>query len=138
MTNTVAVYLYRITTDPIRRPVPRPQALGAAAPPQIALKLHYLIAPWGRDADTEQSLLSWIMLVLASTPVLSATLVNRLAAGALHDAEVIEVIAEELPLADGLALWAGIGSRYRLNLAYVARVALTDFHTSNEATPVER
>jgi Pvc16 N-terminal domain len=72
----------------------------------------------------EHVLLAWTMRALADTPVLSSALLNRWHAGAFEEDETIELILEDLSLADALNLGRQAGGHYRLGVSYAAQVAL--------------
>lgn len=127
MENGVSIYLYRVADARMSRMQP-PQLGpdGSRRRPPLSLSLHYLLTPWGIDAESEQRLLAWTMRVIEDMPLLSSALLNQTSAGAFSEREAVELILEDPPLAEVVGLWRGLRHRYRLGVSYAARVIAID------------
>jgi hypothetical protein len=66
------------------------------------------------------------MRVLEDTTLLSSELLNRASAGAFSQDEAVELILEDLALAEAIDLWPGVRYRYRLGVSYAARIVMID------------
>jgi hypothetical protein len=122
----VSIYLYRVAAVRMSR-APSKGAVGSRRkPPSLPLSLHYLLTPWGTDAVSEHRLLAWAMRVLEDTTLLSSELLNRASAGAFSQDEAVELILEDLALAEAIDLWQGVRHRYRLGVSYATRIIMID------------
>jgi hypothetical protein len=124
--SVVSIFLHRITLDPNFRAAgflpnsPNEQ-------PVLFLDLHYLITYWGTSVQAEQTLLAWTMQQLQTTPILDPSILALSAADAGWDpTESIQLTPVDLSLEDILRIWDGFGPKYRLTLAYLARVVRID------------
>ncbi len=121
--NTLTLFLYRLTQATEPRSPTTPGGHGAAPAP-LGLELHYLLTAWADDALMEQSVLTWAMREIQMRPVLdSSTLSADAGWGA---SEVVQVVAAELSLEDMSRIWDSLSPKYRLSVAYVARVVHVD------------
>jgi hypothetical protein len=120
----VSVYLYRVEAESISRMPPALERRSKRRSPALPLTLHYLITPWAPDAAAEHRLLAGAMRVIEDQPVFAAQLLNATSHGAFDDNESVDLVLENLSLADETDLWRGLGVRYRLGVSYVARVIL--------------
>ena len=122
----LSVYLYRITENSARRNSPPASPRGSRASGPLALDLHYLLTPWGADADSEHQLLAWTMRVLADAPVLPSALLNEANAGTFDASESVQLMLESLDVAEEINLWRGLRLPYRPGVSYLARGVLID------------
>jgi hypothetical protein len=120
---TVSVFLHRITTNEHWRNVTR-LADAPDRQPSLTLDLHYLFTYWGSSAEAEQTILTWTMQQLQSTPILDTSI---LTAAAQWDAsETIQLVSADLSLEDILRIWDALGPKYRLSVSYIARIVRVD------------
>src|SRR5271165_5582096 len=113
ISNTLALYLYRISIDPTI-PGGYVRALpGSAAGrvPEVPLMLHFLMIAIADTALAENSLMGWGFQQLAITPIIGA---DRMAAQALaspsqtldwDDADDVQVATEELTREELMRIW---------------------------------
>ncbi len=129
ISNTLALYLYRISIDPTivggyARSLP-----GSATPrtPEVALMLHFLMFAIADSAIAENSLMGWGFQQLAITPILAA---DRLSAQALalpnqtldwDDSDKVQIATEELTREELMRIWDTLPLKYCLTVPYVAR-----------------
>jgi hypothetical protein len=123
---TVALLLYRVSTNPDLRNASRlDPALGRRPP--LSVDLHYLLSVWAESAETEHVVLAWAMAKLHETPVLDRALL----ADVDHDVhwlpeDLIQLIPAELSNEDVMRIWDALEPSYRLSYSYVARVVRID------------
>jgi len=129
ISNTLALWLYRISIDPT---VPGgyvrslPGSAGGRVP-EVPLMLHFLMISIADTALAENSLMGWGFQQLAITPIIGA---DRLAAQALalpgqtldwDDADDVQVATEELTREELMRIWDTLPLKYSLTVPYVAR-----------------
>jgi Pvc16 N-terminal domain len=119
----VTIFLHRITYDENFRSATRiPDQPNKQA--VLFLNLHYLITYWGNDPQAEQTILGWTMMQLQTTPILDKSILTP--PGIWDTTESIQLVPADLSLEDILRIWDALGPKYRLSIAYVARVVRID------------
>ena len=128
-TNTLALYLYRISIDPtipggyVR---PQPASVGARVA-EVPLMLHFLMIAIADTALAENSLMGWGFQQLAITPIIDA---DRMAAQTLalpgqaldwDDADDVQIATEELTREELMRIWDTLPLKYSLTVPYVVR-----------------
>lgn len=116
---SVQIFLYHVSIDPHLRNSGRLVAPDMAPPP-LSVALHYLFTFWSNSADSEHLVLGWTMLKLQATPLFDATVLSSEAQWTAED--IVQLIPEELSIADMMRIWDTLKPEYRLSLGYVARV----------------
>lgn len=126
---TVSIFLHRITTAEHFRNVTRLQD-NPYDQPVLYLDLHYLLSYWdaaAEGAEAEQKILVWTMQQLQSNPILDTSILSlSTSAPGWHKTDSIQLVPADLSLQDILDIWDGLGPKYRLTVAYVARVVRVD------------
>ncbi len=124
---TLTITLYEILEDGPSRNRPRPQQPSGTAvvstKPPMALRLHYLLTPWGGDPVTEQQILGRAMQVLYDDAILAGTM---LSGGLLGSADTLKITLIPLTLEDRARVWYAIQQKYRLSVNYEVRVVNLD------------
>jgi hypothetical protein len=124
---TLTITLYEILEDPPSRNRPRPQRPDGTAvvstKPPMALRLHYLLTPWGGDALTEQQILGRAMQALYDDAILAGT---ELLGGLRGSADTLKITLIPLSLEDRSRVWYAIQKPYRLSVNYEVRVVNLD------------
>ncbi len=124
---TLTVTLYEILEDAPSRNRPRPQQqIGTAVvskKPPMALRLHYLLTPWGGDPLTEQQILGRAMQALYDDAILAGT---ELLGGLQGSADTLKITLIPLSLEDRSRVWYAIQKPYRLSVNYEVRVVNLD------------
>jgi Pvc16 N-terminal domain len=92
--------------------------------PVLFLDLHYLVTYWGTDPQAEQTVLGWTMLQLQSAPILDNSILTP--SNIWDPTESVQLIPADLSLEDILRIWDALGPKYRLSVAYIARVVRID------------
>ena len=93
-------------------------------PPPLALDLHYLLTAWCDDALMEQTVLTWAIREIQLHPVLGSSALSSEANW--NPTDVVQLVPEELSLEDTSRIWRSLSPKYRLSVAYVARVVRVD------------
>lgn len=133
ITNTLGLYLYRVTVNEHLRNVPRPSEPSDARPP-LSLDLHYLLTPWIDDAMGEHRVLAWAMRELYQHPVLDVATLSPEASWSAAD--MVQVIPAELSTEDLMRIWDALEPSYRLSVSYIARMVRIDVDTPEASRPV--
>jgi hypothetical protein len=129
---TISIFLHRVTINENFRAASRlPDT--ASKQPVIFLDLHFLLTYWGSSAQAEQTILGWTMQQLQSAPILDSSVLS--ADGGWDPTESVQLVIADLSLEDILRIWDALGPKYRLSIAYVARVVRID-RSATGAGPV--
>jgi Pvc16 N-terminal domain len=125
---TLTVTLYEILEDGPSRNRPRQQEppVGTATvskKPPMALRLHYLLTPWGGDPTTEQQILGRAMQVLYDDAILAGA---QLLKGLQGSSDTLKLTLIPLTLEDRSRVWYAIQKPYRLSVNYEVRVVNLD------------
>jgi hypothetical protein len=120
---TVSIFLHRITVNENFRSASVIQDAPAKTP-VIFLDLHYLFTYWGSSAQAEQTVLGWTVQQLQSAPILDKSVLSP--DGGWDANESVQLVLADLSLEDILRIWDALGPKYRLSIAYVARVVRID------------
>jgi hypothetical protein len=124
---TLTVTLYEILEDAPSRNRPRPQQQAGttviSTKPPMALRLHYLLTPWGGDSVTEQQILGRAMQALYDDAILAGTDLLR---GLQGSADTLKITLIPLTLEDRARVWYAIQKPYRLSVNYEVRVVNLD------------
>lgn len=124
---TLTVTLYEILEDAPSRNRPRPQRQDGTAvvstKPPMALRLHYLLTPWGGDPLTEQQILGRAMQALYDDAILAGL---ELLGGLRGSADTLKITLIPLSLEDRSRVWYAIQKPYRLSVNYEVRVVNLD------------
>lgn len=129
----LTLYLYRVTMNEHLRNQPY-TGISAAAPPPLALDLHYLLTVWAEDAKDEHRLLGWAMHLLHTHQTLSASDLNE--DGGWGPGEMVQLIPAELSNEDLMRIWDTFQRPYTLSVSYIARVIRIDVPGSPTGKPV--
>jgi Pvc16 N-terminal domain len=134
------LFLYRIDIDKAMRA--SWSAVGAGeGRGRLALNLHYLLLPWGPDAEVEQRVLGRALQALEVTPVLSGPLLLG-PAGLPADEptweaqEAVHLGIEDLSTEALMRIFDTLPLDYRLCVPYCARVVRIDARRPPASPPV--
>jgi hypothetical protein len=98
--------------------------------PHLPLDLHFLLTPWGENAEAEGAILGRAMQCLDSTPILSGPLLHQSSDWAPHEA--INVLMDEMTTEEVMRTFDSLAADYRISVPYIARVVRLD---GRRATP---
>jgi Pvc16 N-terminal domain len=129
----LSIFLYRVDFNKVMRAAwsATSERDGRA---HLALDLHYLITPWGENAEEEHRILGRAMQCLDSTPILTGPLLHS--SGEWDAGESIQVVMEELSSEAVMRMFDSLPTDYRLSVAYVARVMRLDGRVPAPEGPV--
>ena len=120
-TDTLGIYLHRISVDPTSRNRYLPPPEGRRTPrPELPVNLHILLIGWTTHNDVEIAYLSAAMQIIGSAMVLGAAdlvLVDP----AWGDAETVQVLPEDMSTEDLMRLWDSLPGDYRLSTPYLVK-----------------
>jgi len=121
----LSLFLYRVEANSARRP--GSAALGGyRGRAQLPLDLHFLMIPWGDNADQEYRILGRTLQVLEDAPILTGPRLDPVTDWAAGDR--IQVCLADLSTEDLMRVFDSLPIDYKLCVPYVARVVLVDGH----------
>ncbi len=86
----------------------------------LAVDLHYLMTVWAKNALKEQLIMAWAMHQLHKYPLLDKSFLSSEAEW--ETGEMVQIIPADLNHEDIKRIWDTLQPKYRLSVAYVARV----------------
>jgi phage tail sheath protein FI len=89
---------------------------GVASSPAVFLELHYLIAPYTQNSESDQKLLGKIMQIFAENPTLPKPIPQGKAIG--NSAE-LKIIMEPFSIKDLNKLWTMLRTPFKLSVSYI-------------------
>ncbi|WP_310498221.1 Pvc16 family protein [Sandarakinorhabdus sp.] len=108
MADGIAVCLWRVTPNVQRRALgPRTDIHGRRFRPSLPIDLHYLLVPYGKDAERQQRLLGWMLRAMDDLGPLVASQLNHFLAESdiFADTETVDLVLDPLSIPDHLTLW---------------------------------
>jgi len=111
----VTLLVHRVAVSGTSRNTP-PTVDGPRRP--LSFEVDFVVIAWGPSVQRELELLGWCMRVLDDEPVLTPALLNRAVPSVFAATEIVQVVANPLPL----AAHSRLGDD-RLSAAYTARAA---------------
>lgn len=120
---TLSIFLYRVDFNKAMRAAWSATS-GQDGRSHLALDLHYLITPWGDNAEDEHRILGRAMQCLEATPILTGPLLHS--SGEWDAGESIQVVLEEVSSEAVMRMFDSLPTDYRLSVPYVARVMRLD------------
>lgn len=125
----LSIFLYRVDVNKTMRAA----WSGVTADdglPHLPLDLHFLLTPWGENAEGEGAILGRAMQCLDSTPILSGPLLHQSSDWAPNEA--INVLMDEMTTEAVMRTFDSLAADYRISVPYIARVVRLD---GRRATP---
>ena len=137
-TDTLGLYLHRISVDPFSRNRHLPPQPGRHLPrPELPVNLHVLLVAWCTHTEQE------IEYLAAAIQIIGAGLVLESADMSLADPDwgsedVVQVLPEEMSTEDLMRLWDSLPDDYRLSAPYLVKtVRLAPDLEREEGPPVK-
>lgn len=119
----VSIFLYRVDFNKATR-----AAWSATSESDgrshLALDLHYLLTPWGANAEEEHRILGRAMQILETTPIFNGPLLHS--SGEWDSGESIQVVLEDVSTEAVMRMFDSLPTDYRLSVPYIARVMRLD------------
>ena len=92
--------------------------------PHLPLDLHFLLTPWGDNAEAEGAILGRAMQCLDSSPILGGPLLHQ--AGEWAPNEAIHLLMDEISTEAVMRTFDSLDADYRISVPYIARVIRMD------------
>lgn len=140
VTTGVTIFLHRVLPNLSHRtPAGRLQPNGRRQRTRLPVDVHLLLTVWGTTADTQNTLLGWMMRTLEDYPTLPASVLNISHPDTFAPDESVELVIDEMPAEEFLELWELLGEHlYRVSVPYVARAIYLDSRREQPAAePVQ-
>jgi len=102
--------------------------------PHLPLDLHFLMTPWGDNAEAEGSILGRAMQCLDSSPVLGGPLLHQ--SGGWAPNEAIHLLMDEISTEAVMRTFDSLTADYRISVPYIARVVRLDGQAAKPAPDV--
>jgi hypothetical protein len=96
----------------------------------LPLDLHFLLTPWGDNAEAEGAILGRAMQALDSTPILTGPLLHQ--SGDWAPNEAVNLLMDEISTEAVMRTFDSLAADYRISVPYIARVVRLD---GRRATP---
>ena len=129
----LSVFLYRVDFNKTMRAAWSATS-GQDGRSHLGLDLHYLITPWGTDAEEEHRILGGAMQCLETTPILSGPLLHS--SGEFSAGESVQLLLEEISTEAVMRTFDSLPTDYRLSVPYIARVLRLDGRVATPEGPV--
>jgi hypothetical protein len=136
MDQGIAVCLWRVTPNSQRRAQgPRTDIHGRRFKPPLPIDLHYVMIPYGKDAEGQQRLLGWLLRAMDELgPLVASQLNHFLAESDIFAAtESVDLVLDPLPVPDQLTLWDRVkvlppAAHYLMRMLLIDSVIPLDEH----------
>jgi hypothetical protein len=133
------LFLYDVVEEPTSRNRPKSSELVGGVlevrKQPLALRLHYMVTPWGGDRVTEQRILGRVLQVLYDDAVIDGAELQGVLAGTTAQ---LRVCLAPMRVDDRARVWFAIGQTYHLSVNYEVRVIDVDAERVSRAGPVVR
>jgi hypothetical protein len=92
--------------------------------PHLPLDLHFLLTPWGDNAEAEGAILGRAMQCLDTTPVMSGPLLHH--SGEWAPNEGVQLLMDEMSTEAVMRTFDSLACDYRVSVPYIARIVRLD------------
>lgn len=92
--------------------------------PHLPLDLHFLITPWGDNAEDESAILGRAIQCLDATPILSGPLLHQ--SGDWQPGDAVQLLMDEISTEAVMRTFDSLEADYRVSVPYIARVIRLD------------
>jgi len=121
--NTLAIYLHRISIEPIGagRTMPPPRN-GLPRQVELPINLHFMLIAVNALSDAEASIMGWAIQQIGNALELDyALLFSAEPDAAWHPDDRLQVFPEPMNTEDLLRIWDGLPADYRLSTPYLIK-----------------
>jgi hypothetical protein len=121
--NTLAIYLHRISIEPIGagRTMPPPRN-GLPRQVELPINLHFMLIAVNALSDAEASIMGWAIQQIGNALELDyALLFSAEPDAAWHPNDRLQVFPEPMNTEDLLRIWDGLPADYRLSTPYLIK-----------------
>jgi len=119
----LSIFLYRVDLNKTMRAAWAGITANTGVP-HLPLDLHFLMTPWGDNAEAEGAILGRAMQVLDSTPILSGPLLHQ--SGEWSPTDAVHVLMDEISTEAVMRTFDSLDADYRISVPYIARVIRLD------------
>lgn len=133
--HTISVFLYRVDLNKVMRSA-WSQVGHVDGRGHLALDLHFLLTPWGENAQDEHALLGAAMEFLEQTPIFTGPLLSGGSTWA--PGEAIQFVLGEMTTEEVMRTFDSLPTEYRLSVPYLARVVRLDSRAVTPDPPVSK
>ena len=141
ITSGASVFLYRALPNLNHRtPAGRLLSDGRRQHSQLPLDLHLIVTVWGKDANTQNRLVGWVLRTLEDYPSIPPSILNiNQAKPVFKDDESVQLTLSEIEGEELLQLWDMLGNDgglyYQISIPYVARNVYVESKRTDEPIP---
>lgn len=121
--NTLAIYLHRISVEPIgaARTMPPPRN-GLPRQVELPINLHFMLIAINALSDAEASIMGWAIQQIGNALDLDHALLSSAEPEAeWHPDDKLQVFPEPMNTEDLLRIWDGLPADYRLSTPYLIK-----------------
>lgn len=121
--NTLAIYLHRISIDPIGagRTMPPPRK-GLPRQVELPVNLHFMLIAINALSDAEASIMGWAIQQIGNALDLDHALLSSAEPDAQwHPDDKLQVFPDPMNTEDLLRIWDGLPADYRLSTPYIIK-----------------
>lgn len=134
-TPVLSIFLVRIEINHVMRSTW--SSIGAVnGRVHLPLDLHFLLTPWGGNAEFDMRILGSAMRCLDETPVLSGPLLDTTHGAGFAPDEAVQIVPGDLGPDSIMRIWDTLDLNYRLSVPYVLRVVRLDSDGPPAGPPV--
>ncbi len=99
----------------------------------LPVDLHFLLTPWGTNADHEMRIIGRVIQCLDENPILNGPMLDNLSNWTPH--EGVQVCLEDLSTEDIMRIYDSLPVNFKLSVPYVARVLRVDGRRADAGVP---
>ena len=92
--------------------------------PHLPLDLHFLLTPWGDNAEAESAILGRAMQCLDANPILNGPLLHQ--GGEWEPNEAVHLLMDEISTEAVMRTFDSLPTDYRISVPYIARMIRLD------------
>lgn len=131
----LSIFLVRVEIDQAMRATW--SAVGSAdGRVHLPLDLHFLLTPWGGNAEFDMRILGSAMRCLEETPVLSGPLLDTTHGAGFAPEEALQIVSGDLGPDGIMRIWDTLDANYRLSVPYIVRMVRLDSDAPAPVPPV--
>lgn len=119
----LSVFLYRVDFNKTMRAA-WSQVTAHDGRPHLPLDLHFLLTPWGDNAEAESAILGRALQCLDSNPILSGPLLHQ--GGGWAPNEAVHLLMDEMSTEAVMRTFDSLPTNYRISVPYIARMVRLD------------
>jgi hypothetical protein len=119
----LSIFLYRVDFSKTMRAA-WAQVTAHDGRPHLPLDLHFLLTPWGENAEAESAILGRALQILDSKPILNGPLLHE--GGGWAPNEAVHLLMDEMSTEAVMRMFDSLPSDYRISVPYIARMIRLD------------